>query len=439
MPSVSFFDLSALSAERRAALLHRSEADLDVFVDKVRPIVGAVREGGDAALVRFAEELDGADLDPSAILATREEFERAGDGLDAGVKGAIHFAIDNIRRFHEAQKPEAMWFTEVRPGVMAGDRITPIPSVGCYVPRGKGAFPSVAMMTMVPAVVAGVPKIVVFTPPTQGGTADAATLYVAGLLGIERVVKAGGAVAVAAAAYGTKSIPKLAKIVGPGSPWYVAAKRLVADAIDTGTPAGPSEAIVFADASADPRLAAADLMIEAEHGPDSSAFLVTADRALAETVADRLPRLWAALGETRRGYVEAVLCGPRGGVVLAPDVEAACAFINGYAPEHLEVLSAEPFAHLPRLKHAGEILLGARTPITLGNFVIGPNCVLPTGGQARTHGPLSVFDFMKRTSIAHVTSDAAYRDLADPARRLAVYEGFEAHAAALRPDRLDRS
>ena len=439
MQAVSFFDLSTLSAARRAALLRRSEADLDAFVEKVRPIVAAVREGGDAALVRFAKELDGADLDPSAILAAKDEFERAGDGLDDGVKGAIDFAIDNVRRFHAAQKPEAMWFTEVRPGVMAGDRIAPIASVGCYVPRGKGAFPSVAMMTMVPAVVAGVDDVVVFTPPTRDGTADAATLYVAKRLGIERVVKAGGAVAVAAAAYGTESVPKLAKIVGPGSPWYVAAKRLVADAIDTGTPAGPSEAIVFADAGADQHLAAADLMIEAEHGPDSSAFLVTADRALAEAAAGHLPRLWAALGETRRGYVEAVLCGPRGGIVLAPDVEAAYAFVNDYAPEHLEVLSDAPFAHLEHLKHAGEILLGAKTPITLGNFVIGPNCVLPTGGQARTHGPLSVFDFMKRTSIAHVTSNAAYRELAGPARLLAAYEGFEAHAAAIGPDRLDRS
>jgi histidinol dehydrogenase len=200
--------------------------------------------------------------------------------------------------------------------------------------------------------------------------------------------------------------------------------------IDTGTPAGPSESIVFADETADGRLAAVDLLIEAEHGPDSSAYLVTHSRTVAEAALAALPQAWAGLPEQRRAFTAAVLGGRRGGIVLTPSLEASYDFVNEYAPEHLEVLSTEPFRHLGRIVHASEILLGAHTPITLGNFVLGPNCVLPTGGWARTCGPLSVTDFMKRSSVGYVTA-GAYPELAGHAKVLADYEGFAAHAAAV--------
>jgi histidinol dehydrogenase len=305
-----------------------------------------------------------------------------------------------------------------------------VPSVALYVPRGKGAFPSVTMMTSVPAVVAGVPEIAILTPPTPDGGVDAATLVAAREAGVARVCKVGGAQAVAAAAYGTESIRRAVKILGPGSPWVVAAKRLLAGVLDTGTPAGPSEAIVFADETADGRLAAADLLIEAEHGPDSSAYLVTHSRAVAEAARAALPGLWEGLPAQRAGFTAAVLGGPRGGIVLTPSLEASYDFVNDYAPEHLEVLSTDPFRHLGRLVHAAEVLLGPHTPITLGNFVLGPNCVLPTGGWARSFGPLSVTDFMKRSSVGFVTAPA-YDELARHARVLADYEGFAAHAAAV--------
>jgi histidinol dehydrogenase len=430
MPAINLFELDRLSAQERGALLVRAEADLSAFLEPARRIVEAVRAEGDAAVVRLAREIDRVALDPARLLATGEEFEAAERALEPEVKDAIGYAVDNIRRFHERQRPEPMWLMEVRPGAFAGERWTPIPSVACYVPRGKGAFPSVMMMTTVPAVVAGVPEIVVLTPPTPEGGIDAASLFAARAAGVDRVYRLGGAVAVAAAAHGTASVPRVAKIVGPGSPWVVAAKRLVADRIDTGLPAGPSEAIVLADATANPDIAALDLLIEAEHGPDSSAFLVTGSRGVADRARARLPELIAGLGPQRRGFVEAVLSGPRGGIVLAPSWDEALRFVNDHAPEHLEILSAEPLQHLGGIRHAGEILLGQNTPITIANFCLGPDCVLPTGGWARTWSALGVHDFLKRTSLGHVTA-AGYPELARHAAVLARYEGFEAHAQAL--------
>ena len=427
---VAFHELATLSPEARAQLMRRTEADLAGYLAKVEPIVEAVRTEGDRAIVRFAREIDQVEIPPDAIAATPADFDRAFDAVDREVVEAIEYGVENIRRFHQEQKPESMWMMEVRPGAFAGDRWLPIPSVACYVPRGKGAFPSVVMMTTVPAVVAGVPDICIVTPPGPNGGFDAATLVAAKIAGVRHVYRVGGAVAVAAVAYGTDTIERCAKIVGPGSPWVVAAKRLLAGVLDTGVPAGPSESIVLADDTADGALAALDLLIESEHGPDSSAYLVTASRVVAEAALAAIPQHWKHMGKQRIEFSSTVLGGPRGGIVLAPDMEAACAFVNDYAPEHLGIHSDEPYAWLGRITNAGEILLGKHTPITLGNFVLGPNAVLPTSGWAKTFSPLSTFDFMKRSSIGHVTS-AGYAEMARHARVLAAYEGFEAHANAV--------
>ena len=399
-----------------------------------------MRQEGDKALIRYAREFDKADIAASGIAARDEDFARAERALEPSLRDAMVFAADAIRRFHEAQMPEEMWMREIRPGAYAGDRTRPIPSVACYVPRGKGAFPSVAMMTAIPAAVAGVRDVAIVTPPGPDGSIDAATLFAARLAGVTKVYKAGGAVAVGAVAYGTETVPKCAKIIGPGSLWVAAAKRLLASVIDTGTPAGPSELIVLADGDADGRIAGLDLLVEAEHGPDSSAFLVTWNRKVAEDAMAAIGEYWKSMSAQRVEFSSAVLSGPIGGIVLARDEAEAIAFVNDYAPEHLEILSDDPFRYLGRIENAGEILLGPYTPVTLGNFVIGPNHVLPTGGWARTASPVSVFDFMKRTSIAYVTRDA-YPDLARHARVLATYEGFDAHANAVSPIRdrlLDR-
>ena len=426
----SFHELSRLDAEARKGLLKRSETDLAGFTERVRPILEAVRTEGDAALIRFARDLDKADVKAGGLKVTAAEFDAAFEAVDREVIAAIEFAIGNIRTFHEEQRPEPMWMKEVRPGAFAGDRWTPIGSVALYVPRGKGAFPSVTMMTAVPATVAGVADVAIVTPPTPEGGVDAATLVAARLAGVSTVYKCGGAQAVAAVAYGTETVRPALKIVGPGSPYVVAAKRLLGDVIDTGLPAGPSEAIIFADETADGRLAALDMLIEAEHGPDSSAYIVTHDRAVAEAARAALPGFWARMTPQRVEFSRAVLTGPRGGIVLTDSVQDSYDFINAYAPEHLEILSAEPFRHLGSITEAAEILLGPHTPVTIANFVLGPNAVLPTSRWARTCGPLSVTDFMKRSSIGYVTS-TAYPELAGHARRLARYEGFSSHENAV--------
>lgn len=432
---INFHDLSKLSAERRQSLLRRTEADLSEFESKVVPIIEAVRAEGDAALARFAQVYDRAPVAQDAIAATPDDFAAAHRSLAGDVKDAIAFAAQAIRKFHQAQMPEQMWLHEMRPGTFAGDRIGAIPSVACYVPRGKGAFPSAVLMTAIPATVAGVAEIAIVTPPGPDGKIDDATLHAASLAGVSRVFKAGGAQAIAAAAYGTQTVPKVAKIVGPGSPWVAAAKRLVSHVVDTGTPAGPSELIVMADDTVDGRLAGLDLLIESEHGSDSSAYLVTWSRRVADEAMAAIPAYYEKMSAQRVTYCADVLGGPVGGVVLARDEDEAVAFVNDYAPEHLQILAREPFRYLDRIRNAGEILLGQYAPSVLGNYVIGPNHVLPTNGWARTGSALSVFDFLKRTTIAYVTS-RGFPELARHARTLARYEGFDAHANAVSDLRL---
>ncbi len=428
--AVQFHDLALLTPDQRAALLKRSEADLSGFIDKVRPILEAVRTEGDAALLRFARDFDGADVKPGQLKVSEAEFDAAFGLIEPAVIEAIKYGIANIKAFHEEQRPEPMWLKEIRPGAFAGDRWTPISSVALYVPRGKGAFPSVTMMTSIPAVVAGVPHIAIVTPPTADGSVDAATLVAARLAGVETIYKCGGAQAVAAVAYGTETVRQALKVVGPGSPWVVAAKRLLSGVLDTGVPAGPSESLIFADDTLGGGLAALDLLIEAEHGPDSSAYLVTHSRGVAEEALAALPDHWARMTEQRVAFSRAVLSGRSGGIVLTRDVEDSYRFINDYAPEHLEILSTDPFQHLGSITEAAEILMGPYTPVSLGNFVLGPNAVLPTSRWARTYGPLSVTDFVKRSSIGYVTAKA-YDDLARNAKTLATYEGFSAHANAV--------
>jgi histidinol dehydrogenase len=427
---ISFHDLSKLTRTARGQLLKRTETDLSEFEEKVKPIVHAVRREGDQAVARFARQFDKAPVEANELAATEADFDRAEKTLDPKVKEALAFMAGSIRRFHEDQKPEEMWFHEIRPGVFAGDRTNAIPSVACYVPRGKGAFPSSVMMASIPASVAGVKEIVIITPPGPDGRIDDATLVAARMAGVSKVFKAGGAQGIAAVAYGTETIPKCAKVVGPGSPWVGAAKRLVSHVIDVGTPAGPSELVVLADDTADGRLAGLDLIIESEHGPDSSAFLVTWSPAVAEDAMRAIPEFWSQMGAERAGYSQTVLGGPMGGIVLARDEAEAIDFCNDYAPEHLGVHSDEPFQYLGRLLHAGEILLGRHTPPTLGNFVIGVNHVLPTNGWAKTGSPLTVHDFMKRTSVAYVTGKG-YPELAKHAEVIARYEGFDGHANAV--------
>lgn len=429
---IHLYDLATLNSSQRARLMRRAEVAIDDLLEYVRPIVHDVRERGDAALIEYMERFDHVRLSPDRLRVGQDEIERAHTLLDKEVYAAIETAIRNVRTFHERQMPHEQWFTQVAPGVMAGEKITPISSVGLSVPGRKGAFPSVMYMLAVPASIAGVPRIIVCTPPGPEGEIDPASLVAADLCGVHEIYRVSGAQAMAALAYGTESIARVHKITGPGNAYVSAAKRLLYGTVDVGLPAGPSESILLADESADPELVARDLLIEGEHGPDSSSLLVTDSRALIDAITAILPGKIDALPEPRRGFCQTGFMSEKGtgGLVLAPSMLDALAFVNEYAPEHLEVHVREPFAVLPALKNVGEILLGPYTPTSIGNYSLGTNAILPTGGFAHTYSCTSVFDFLKRTGIGYLTAEG-YAALSNVTRQLAEFEGFPAHAAAV--------
>jgi len=389
-----------------------------------------VREGGDRVLIEYTRQFDGVELPDGKIRVDASEIKDAYEALDGDVLKALKQARNNIEKYHQSQKPEPFRLMEIGPGILAGEKVVPLESVGLYVPRGKGAFPSVVLMTAIPARVAEVPHIRMVTPPGPDGSVDAACLVSADLCGVHEIFKVGGAQAIAALAYGTETISPVAKIMGPGSPYVMAAKKLLSGVVDVGTPAGPSEALILADESVDPYLAAADLLNESEHGSDSSAYLVTDSVDLAESVKGILPQLLDRLPEWRRGFCATVL-SRFGGIIIAENMNQGVEFVNRYAPEHLEILTRDPFGVLHGITNAGEVMLGAFTPISLGNYAIGVNAVLPTGGMARTHSSLHTLDYLKRITVAYVTPQG-YARLEETVLRLADYEGFAAHAQALR-------
>ncbi|HTK05832.1 MAG TPA: histidinol dehydrogenase [Ktedonobacteraceae bacterium] len=429
---IHFYKLAQLDATQRARLMRRAEVEIDDLLEYVRPIVRAVRERGDEALVEFMERFDHVKLSPDQLRVSRAEIDHAHEVLDKQVYAAIKHAIHNIRTLHQRQMPHEQWLTEVAPGIIAGEKITPISDVALYVPRGKGAFPSVMYMLATPASIAGVPRIVVATPPGPDGSVDPASLVAADLCGVHEIYRIGGPHAIAALAYGTASIARVHKITGPGNPYVSAAKRLLYGTVDVGLPAGPSESILLADKTADPELVARDLVVEAEHGPDSSGLLVTDSAELVEAVLRLLPEKISALPEPRQSFCRNGFEGEKGtgGIVLTATMQEAIAFANEYAPEHLEVQVKEPFAILPQLKNAGEILLGPYTPYPICNYSLGTNAILPTGGFAHTFSCTSVYDFLKRTGIGYLTAEG-FGSLSETTRILAEFEGFPAHAAAV--------
>jgi histidinol dehydrogenase len=426
---VNFYDVAIMKPAELADLRRRRGLDLGGLVQEVAPLVEAVRQRGDQAVCELTKRFDGADLTPAAFRVPEDDMDKALAAIAPDLREALEVSISNIRKFHERQVEAGSWEMEVSPGVFAGEKVVPIASVGLYVPRGKGSFPSMMMMAATPAKAAGVDRIVVATPPDREGRPDAATIAAARIIGLSEIYAIGGVQAVAAMAYGTQTIPRVDKIIGPGSGYVLAAKQLLSSIVDTGLPAGPSEAIILADDSVDAMTAVTDLLIEAEHGPDSSAYLVTTDRALAEAAMRLIPRLVEELPEERRSFCLSVFrCS--GGVMLAGDMDQATAFINDFAPEHLQILARDADKLLEKIRFAGEVLLGPFTPGTLANYSIGPNAILPTSGFARTWSALSVRDFTRRMSFSRV-SEQGFKDLAPKTLKLARYEGFPAHARAL--------
>jgi histidinol dehydrogenase len=426
---IKTYEFENLSPEDRQAIFERNSIDAHIKKSNVTEIVDNVRLRGMEALKKYALAFDKVEIDEKTVKARPEEFEKAKGLVPSDVVKAINVSINNIKKFHVAQKPESVWLTEIDEGIFAGEKITPIESLGIYVPRGKGSFSQIVVRLGVPARVAGVENIIICTPPLPDGSVDPATLLAAELLGIRDVYKIGGAQAIAAMAYGIKDVmPKVRKIVGPGNEYVVAAKSLLHSVVDVGIPAGISESIILADETADPYNVALDWLIETEHGPDSPALLVTFDRELAEKAKSIIQELVKKVPEEGRKHCLESFAR-NSGIILTKDMESAIDFINQYAPEHIEVMTKDPMEIFGRIKNAGEILLGKWAPICLANFTLGPTSVLPTGGFARTFSGVSVHDFLKRTSVGYLTREG-FLKLREPTSTFARHTQLFAHALA---------
>ncbi len=427
---MNIYKLSELTPEKKDFIMKRAELDISEQMKVAREVSDDIRKRGDEAVLEYTEKFDHVKLTADRMKVTAQEIEDGYNNLDPETREALAYAIGNIRDFHSKQMPEEMWFTEVDKGLMVGEKTTPIVDVCLYVPRGKGSFPSVLCMLATPAVVAGVEKIVVVTPPNEQGNVDDAILAAAKIIGVSEIYKVGGIQAVAAVAYGTETIPKCHKIIGPGNAYATAAKRVLANYIDSGLPAGPSECIILADENADPEKVALDWMIEAEHGPDSAALLVTNSEELVHKAAKIVERQLEKISDKRREFVT-INFNTYGGAIITDSLEDSITFVNEYAPEHMEVMTKEPFTVLPKIKNAGEILLGDYTPVTLCNFVLGPNAILPTGQFAKTYSSVSVLDFLKRSSVGYASREGFER-VRDYAYKIATVEGFDTHGLAVK-------
>jgi histidinol dehydrogenase len=437
--------LSQMTTDEIAELKKRSRLDIEGLLSSVKPIVEDVRDRGDAAVLEYTARFDGVRLSAADLKVSEGEIKRAYGQVSAEALDAFRQSARNARRFQERSMPEGMWLTEIVKGVLVGQRITPIESVGLYVPGGKGDFPSVMLMLGICAKVAGVKKVVACTPPsppsippnsggevpTPEGSVNSGTLVAADLAGVTEIYKIGGAQAIAAMAFGTETVPRVDKIVGPGSPYVMAARQLVTGFVDLGNVAGPSEAIILADGEADPRNVALDLLIQGEHGEDAASLLVTHSHELIERVQKALPELLAELPDEQRQICETVL-SRYGGAVLTESLAQSIDFVNDYAPEHLQLAVQNPFAVLARIRNAGTILLSQRTTFTFGDFSLGPTNVIPTGGFARVQSPVSVHDFLKHNSVCYVLDYTGFDALAESSAAFAEYEGFPAHAMAVR-------
>jgi histidinol dehydrogenase len=425
LPILNWSSLS--TDERRKALRRPVQQDTAALHERVREIVREVRERGDAALLEFTRRFDGVAL--QSIEVSASEFAAAETALNAEQRQAIDRAIANVRRFHEAQVGETLR-VETAPGVVCERQFRAIEAVGLYVPAGVAPLPSAAIMLAVPARIAGCPTRIICTPPRRDGTADPAVLTIANLCGVRRVFKLGGAQAIAAMAYGTATVPKVDKVFGPGNAWVTAAKLQVANdpegaALDL--PAGPSEVLVIADATARAEFVAADLLAQAEHSADAQVMFITTSSALAEATASQVEAQMRGLGrvDTLRQSIE------HARLLVVDTLDTALEISNAYAPEHLILQVADARDWLPKVRNAGSVFLGAWTPETMGDYCSGTNHVLPTYGFAKAYSGLSLHDFLKRMTVQELTSEGL-RDLGPTAITLATLEGLDAHANAVR-------
>ncbi|MDD7112955.1 MAG: histidinol dehydrogenase [Lachnospiraceae bacterium] len=407
-------------------LLKRSPNNYDSYAGKVQVILDDVKEKGDEALFGYTEQFDKCHLTADTVLVTKEEIQAAYEKVDASLVEIIRKALVNIRTYHEKQK-QYSWFDSQPNGTILGQKVTPLSSVGVYVPGGKAAYPSSVLMNIVPAKVAGVEKIVMVTPPDKNGEVTPATLVAANEAGATHVYKVGGAQAIAALAYGTESIEKVDKIVGPGNIYVALAKKAVYGHVSIDSIAGPSEILVLADETANPRFVAADLLSQAEHDELASAILVTTCPELAKKVEQEIEGFLQTL--SRADIIRKSLDN-FGYILVADTMEEAIEITNNIASEHLEVVTKDPFEVMTKIKNAGAIFLGSYSSEPLGDYFAGPNHVLPTNGTAKFFSPLSVDDFIKKSSIIYYSREAL-QPLHNDIETFAQAERLTAHANSI--------
>lgn len=408
-------------------LLKRSPNNYTEYADVVQEIVDNVRKNGDAALFEYTKKFDKATITPSNIKVTEEEIEEAYKLVDPHLVDVIRKALVNIRSYHEKQKQYG-WFDTTKDGTMLGQKVTPLNSVGVYVPGGKAVYPSSVLMNIVPAKVAGVEKIIMTTPCNEEGKVYPTTLVAAKEAGVDAIYKAGGAQAVAALAYGTESVPKVDKIVGPGNIFVALAKRAVYGYVSIDSIAGPSEILVLADDSANPRFVAADLLSQAEHDELASAILITTSKELAKKVSLEVDNF---IKELSRGEIIQKSIDNYGYILVAQDMNDAIDAANDIASEHLEIVTENPFEVMMKIKNAGAIFIGEYSSEPLGDYFAGPNHVLPTNGTAKFFSPLSVDDFIKKSSVIYYSKEALdkiHEDIID----FATSEQLTAHANSIK-------
>lgn len=409
-------------------LLKRSPNNYDEFAGSVNEILNNVRNNGNKALFEYTKKFDGADINPSNIMVTKEEIQEAYDSLEnPELVEVIRRSLKNIKEYHEKQK-QYSWFDSKTDGSILGQKVTPLSRVGVYVPGGKAAYPSSVLMNVIPAKVAGVEQIVMVTPPGKDGKVNPNTLVAANEAGVDVIYKVGGAQAIAALAYGTDTIKKVDKIVGPGNIYVALAKKAVFGFVSIDSVAGPSEIMVIADESANPRYIAADLLSQAEHDELASAILVTTSKELADKVSEWVDIFANKLN--RKDIIKKSLEN-YGYILVADTMEEVIDVANEIASEHLEILTSNPFDTMTRIKNAGAIFLGEYSSEPLGDYFAGPNHVLPTNGTAKFFSPLSVDDFIKKSSIISYSREAL-APLSHDIRKFAKAEGLTAHANSIR-------
>jgi histidinol dehydrogenase len=416
--------LEELKDEDLRALLSR-DAGLQDVLSAVNDIIMDVGSKGDEALFRYTERFEGAQIDDLRV--SQEEIDASYDLVEERLLEALAEAADNIFHFHNEQKEHEFWMNEVSPGVSVGQKVVPLDSAGAYVPGGRAAYPSSALMSVIPAKVADVPRIVVCTPPKKDGSITPLTLVAADMAGADEIYKLGGAQAIAAMAFGTETIERVDKIVGPGNIYVTAAKMLMRGTVEIDFPAGPSEVLIIADRTADPGVIAADMIAQGEHDPKSISVLVSLDDLLASAVAEELQI--QAPGAARSEIVEQSL--DHSAVLLANDIDEAVDFSNAFAPEHLEIITKDPMGVLRSIRNAGSVFLGKYTPVAAGDYASGTNHVLPTSGHARVFSGLNVDHFTKKITVQMITDDGLL-GLEDTITTLAEAEGLMAHAESVR-------